>query len=98
MAEIKSKPYDRPDYIDALQKMLNRMAVSQHKYGSLEDNYPYPVDALKNADARIQMYLETGNTEFLLDAANFMVIEHLRPRHGRAHFQATDSDASPGLI
>lgn len=39
----------------------------------------------------------TGNTENLLDAANCFVIEHLFPRHKKAHFKAQTSADSPGI-
>lgn len=41
--------------------------------------------------------LDTGNTENLLDAANCFVIEHLFPKHKKAHFKAQTSSDSPGL-
>lgn len=94
---LLTDPYPRDDYVAALQKMLNRMAVSEHKYGPIENNYPSPKCALDNLVERIRMYEETGNTEWLLDAANFAVIEFLRPSHEAPHFRATDSDESPGL-
>lgn len=37
-----------------------------------------------------------GNTEFLVDAANFCMIEYMHPSVDNAHFEATDSDQSPG--
>lgn len=39
----------------------------------------------------------TGNTENLLDAANCFVIEHLFPRHAKAHFFEQETKHSPGL-
>lgn len=34
----------------------------------------------------------------MIDVANFAMIEYMYPRHPNAHFEATDSDASPGLV
>lgn len=81
-----------------LQGMLNRMAVSGFKYGPVADAYPGKVDALASLAQRIEKYLETHNTEFLIDAANFAMIEFMRPQFEDAFFAATDSDQSPGLI
>lgn len=39
----------------------------------------------------------SGNTENLLDAANCFIIEHLFPRHAKAHFHAQETKDSPGL-
>jgi len=41
--------------------------------------------------------LNTGNTENLLDTANFMLLEYLFPKHREAEFEAQPSSASPGL-
>lgn len=82
--------------VEFLQGMVDRMAVSYHKYGAVADAYPHPVNALKSLQQRLEKYLETGNTEFLIDAANFCMIEFLRPSVDGATFRATDSDESPG--
>jgi hypothetical protein len=95
---IRVQVYDNVEYWKTLQMMANRMAFSEQKYGSLESNYPHPKVAYNNIEVRLRMYRETGNTENLLDAANFAVIEHLHPAHPKAHFLATDSDGSPGLV
>ena len=81
-----------------LQGMLDRMAVSFHKYGAVNDAYPDRVDAIASLKVRLERYAEDGNTEWLMDAANFAMIEFMRPRHPDAHFKATDSGESPGRI
>lgn len=81
-----------------VQYMKNRMLVSFFKYGPIADAYPHKVNALESLKLRLQKYEETGNTEFLVDAANFAMIEFLRPSHPEAHFEGTDSDQSPGRI
>ncbi|MCB9379408.1 MAG: hypothetical protein H6513_01820 [Acidimicrobiaceae bacterium] len=81
-----------------VQGMANRMAVSYHKYGALADAYPHRMDALASIAQRLSMYAETGNTEWLMDVANYAMIEFMHPGHPVAHFEATDSDASPGRV
>lgn len=76
--------------------MVNRMAVSFHKYGAVADAYPSKVDAVESLRQRLQKYEETGNTEWLIDAANFAMVEFIRPSHPDAHFKGTDSSESPG--
>ena len=78
--------------------MANRMAVSYHKYGPVAAAYPLRVDAIASLNQRLDKYAETGNTEFLMDAANFAMIEFMHPAHPEAEFVATDSDASPGRV
>ena len=79
-----------------LQGMLDRMAVSEHKYGLVSDAYPHKFSALDSLNQRLDRYIETGNTEFLIDAANFAMIEFMLPSAKGAHFEPTDSDGSPG--
>ena len=82
---------------DRLRK--NRMVVSYFKYGVLKENYGQKlVNAVKNIEKRLELYRETGNTEHLVDVANFAMIEFMFPEHEKAHFKATDSDKSPGLV
>lgn len=75
--------------------MMNRMATSYFKYGSARTTKS---DGMKNARERMKMYRTTGNTEWLIDAANFLMIEFMNPKHGKAHFRATSSHESPGRI
>lgn len=53
-------------------------------------------DKIASALKRIEKYRETGNTEYLMDAANFCMMEFMFPTHQQAHFKAEDSAASPG--
>lgn len=77
-----------------LQGMADRMAVSFHKYGKVKD--ATGLDNLKNLEARLEKYRETGNTEWLMDAANFAMIEFMVPQMEGAHYRPTDSKESPG--
>lgn len=77
--------------------MHNRLAVSEHKYGSMKEQYPLNRDALISLEQRLQMYRETHNLEWLVDAANFVFIELFCSRYPDAHFRPTDSDESPGI-
>lgn len=79
-----------------IQGMQDRMEVSLAKYGPIRDAYPHKVNALESLQKRIDKYIATGNTEWLMDVANFAMIEWMYPSHPRAHFRATDSHESPG--
>ena len=78
--------------------MRDRMIVSFYKYGPVAKAYPSKVDAIASLEKRIQKYRDTGNTEWLMDAANFAMIEFMFPAHKDAHFRGTDSGESPGRI
>ncbi len=67
---------------DFVRYMKNRMVMSYFKYGKVED-------------AR-KKYLATGNTEWLIDAANNLMMEFMFPSVEGAHFKATESKESPG--
>lgn len=81
-----------------IEYMRTRMAVSFHKYGPVKKAYPHKVSAIESLQLRLREYEKTGNTEYLVDAANFAMIEFMRPSHKEAHFTATDSNGSPGRI
>lgn len=80
-----------------LQGMLDRMAMGYHRYGLVADTKDV-VDHVSSAITRLRRYAATGNTEFLMDAANMAMIEFMVPRHDKAHFAPTDDDASPGRV
>jgi len=79
-----------------VQGMRARMAVSYFKYGPLANAYPGKVSAVESLKVRLEKYAETGNTEYLIDVANFAMIEFMRPAHPGAHYSPKDSDDSPG--
>lgn len=79
-----------------IQGMRDRMAMSYFKYGAVRDAYPHKVNALESLRKRLEKYENDGNTEWLMDVANFAMIEYMCPAHKRAHFKATDSADSPG--
>ena len=81
-----------------IQGMVNRMAVSYHKYGALEIAYPHKLSALHTLDAAIAKYRESKNTEYLIDAANYLMIEFMHPSVDGAHFEGTDHDRSIGRM
>lgn len=81
-----------------LQGMINRMGVSFHKYGYIRDGFPKKVHAIDSLEVRLERYKQDGNTEWLMDAANFAMIEFMHPSHPDAHYSPQDSDTSPGRV
>ena len=71
----------------------NMMIASFFKYGPMKDNYDNfkCMNALGNIEKRIAKYKETGNTEFLADAANFAMIEFMYPSIEGAKYTPTES-------
>lgn len=87
------------EYSEEFDKLRrNRTEVSYFKYGSAKDNFGKKlVNALESAEMCKQKYLETGNTEYLLDMANYVMFEFMYPSRPDAHFEATDSKDSAGI-
>ena len=82
---------------DELRK--NRAEMSFYKYGSAAENfgkgYSKAIPSLENC---LNKYKETGNTEYLCDLANYAMFEFMYPQHPKAHFRATGSDESAGIV
>lgn len=92
----QEKPSEYSDKFDELRQ--NRAEMSFYKYGTAKDNFGEKlVNALKSHDLCIKKYLETGNTEYLCDAANYLMFEFMYPQKEGAYFKATDSSGSAGV-
>lgn len=82
---------------DELRK--NRVEVSFFKYGPARKNFRTGnVKAIPSMELCIEKYNSTGNTEYLVDAANYLMFEFMYPQHLKAHFKATDSQESAGIV
>lgn len=81
-----------------LQGMLDRMGMSYFKYGAVATAFPNKVNAVDTLKTKLNQYLTTGNKEYLMDVANYAMIEFMHPRHPQAHFRPTDSNESQGRI
>lgn len=81
-----------------IQGMLDRMAMGFHNYGHVSKNFPHNYDALENVKLRVKKYKKTHNTEWLMDAANFLMIEFMHPKDSKAFFESTSKKESPGSL
>jgi hypothetical protein len=79
-----------------LQGMVDRGLMSFSKYGHIKDSVEKGMDPVSEVRARLRKYWSTGNTEWLIDAANYCMIEFMHPSHPEAHFRSTDSSESDG--
>ena len=80
-----------------IQRMRNAIETSHHKYGWLSDTYPELAQAVSCIEERLEKYKETHNTEYLVDIANFAMIEFKYPSFKDAKYDPKDSSESPGL-
>lgn len=88
---------DYSERFDELRK--NRCELGYHKYGRTKKNFlTGNVDALATAQLCIDKYKETKNTEYLCDAANYLMFEFMWPQIPGAFFKGTDSRESAGIV
>ena len=75
-----------------------RVEASSHKYGPGINNFGEGrVDAIKTAELCLDAFLKDGNTEHLVDAANYLMFRYMYPLPGES-FRATDSNWSVGTV
>lgn len=95
MKEILKTEYS--EKFDELRK--NAVEVSFHKYGPARKNFEEGrVDAIKSLKKKLAAYEKTGNTEYLVDVANYAMFEFMFPLHPKAHFKATDDDKTTAPV
>ena len=74
---------------------MNRMVHAFFKHGPVVTNNEHGlIDSVKSLEAWLAMYKRTGNTEYLVDVANFAMVEFMQPQHPQAHFDAMDDGKS----
>ena len=93
--EIELNKEDKPisyeelfDRFDSnfIELMKNRIGMGRLRYGSKTSNYRHVAGAKK----ALAMYLSTGNKEFLVDAANYCMLEFGHPSIEGSYFKAVD--------
>ena len=80
-----------------VEKMKNAIETSHYKYGWMSKTYPELAQAVKCIQERLDYYNKTHNLEYLVDVANFAMIEYKYPSYPDAKYVPQDSDKSPGL-
>ena len=63
----------------------------------MSDTYPELAQAAKCIQERLDLYNKTHNLEYLVDIANFAMLEYKHPSYPDASYTPQDSDKSPGL-
>lgn len=78
---------------DTMRK--NSMIVGFHEYGPIKMNYGCDfIKAMASCEQCIELYKKTGNQKYLIDLANFSMIEFMQPKHPTAHRNREDSAKS----
>ena len=94
MAEILNKEYSK----EFDRKRQEAIIVSYHKYGSSKENFKGGiVDAIGSLKKCLKKFEDTGNTEYLIDVANYAMFRFMYPQ-GKEFYKATDSKESAGIV
>lgn len=81
------------------ERRKEKVTISYYKYGPIKENFGNKlVQAIPTCQKCIKKYEETGNTEYLADAANYLMFEFMYPQKEGAYYKNTDSDGSVGLV
>ena len=73
-------------YFESL--MRNRLIMGALRYGRLGTHKP--LARTEAMISKVKGYEETGNLEYLVDVANYALIEFVEGQHPKKHFHATD--------
>ena len=92
-AEILDKEYS----VEFDMRRQNAILVSYHKYGPSKENFKKGmVDAIGSLKKNLKKFEETGNTEYLIDIANYAMFRYMYPQ-GNESYRPTDSNESAGV-
>ena len=79
------------------KKRQEAIVVSYHKYGPSKENFRKGmVDAIGSLKKNLKKFEETGNTEYLVDVANYAMFRFMYPQ-GDESYRPSDSDQSAGV-
>lgn len=89
----------KTDYSLQFDEKCKTLVVQSHyKYGRAGRNFAAGnVDAIGSLEKCLAKFKETGNTEYLLDVANYAMFRYMWPQSGE-YFKHTDSDESAGIV
>lgn len=89
----------KTDYSLQFDEKRKALVVQSHyKYGRAGRNFATGnVDAIGSLEKCLAKFKETGNTEYLLDVANYAMFRYMWPQNGE-YFKHTDSNGSAGIV
>ena len=76
--------------VEFMTLMANRLLIGFFRYGPLRVPGRKPTQNIKEVRKRIALYEKTGNQEYLVDVANFAMVEFMKPCHPDPHFGSVD--------
>lgn len=76
-----------------VRKMKARVFFGYFRYGESKRYKTEKKYNIKDTiQKRLDKYWETGNSEHLVDTANFLMIEYMHPQHPNAHFESIEEE------
>ena len=88
----------RQEYCEEFDERRKKaMVCSYYKYGPIKENFQKGlVDAIGSLKKNLKKFEETGNTEYLVDVANYAMLRYMYPKEGEG-YKPTDSLQSAGV-
>lgn len=91
MPELGAKKLDDKMLLDRwntkfIELMRNRIRMGRLRYGPSTNKYNYA----EGAKLKLQRYIQTGNLEYLVDVANYAMLEFGAPSKEGTFFKAED--------
>lgn len=89
----------KTEYSEKFDDIRRKLVLqSFFKYGKASQNFKGGyVDAIGSLKKCIAKFEETGNLEYLADAANYCMFRYMFPQRTE-YFKHTDSDGSAGIV
>ena len=79
------------------ERRKNAIVCSFYKYGPSKENFQKGmVDAIGSLKKNLKKFEETGNTEYLVDVANYAMFRYMYPMEGEK-YKPTYSNQSAGV-
>jgi len=72
------------------QLMRNRLIIGSIRYERFNHPGKHDYDRIRAIERKLASYIWTGNTELLVDLANYCLLEFVFGNHPAKHFHATD--------
>ena len=90
------KKLEKSEWSDEFERLMrNRLLMGAMRYGTFEEKKATmyskdPWDLLTPVRTKLELYQSTGNSEYLVDAANYLLLAFEFDPHPNKHFQALD--------
>ncbi len=91
---IKCTPPKPERFAEFAQRMANRLAFGEARYGAADARQKY----LTRLKLEIKAYERTGNVEHLYNVANYAVLETIAPENRKFRFDGTVGSATRGRV